>query len=79
MAHSTLPVFSHPDFPQVFEAALNQLVTRQVPQLSPCCYESAESRWGAGDAIACTQPAVIHDVATELDYCFAHYKAVNRG
>jgi hypothetical protein len=65
MAQHSLPVLPFHTFPQ--------------PQLSPCCHESAESRWGAGDAISCTQPAVIHDVATEQDYCFAHYKAVSRG
>jgi hypothetical protein len=81
MAQHSLPVLSHPAFPQVFEAAIDQQVRRLFPQpaLSVCCYQSPETFWGACDGIACLQPATIHDVATELDYCFTHYKAVHRG
>jgi hypothetical protein len=85
MAAKTLPVLTHPSFPQVFAAAISARVNRicfpNQPQthLSVCCYESPESSWGAADAIACNQTAMVHDVATEQDYCFAHYKAVRRG
>jgi hypothetical protein len=78
MAHSTLPSLTHPSFPQVFEAATAQLVDRlTVPQISICCYESPESRWGACDGgIPCNQPAVVVDVATELEYCARHARKV---
>jgi hypothetical protein len=80
MAQRSLAVLTHPSFPQVFAQALNQEVTRVAPQLSVCCYESPESYWGACDGgIRCTRTATIHDVATEQDYCFAHYREVRRG
>jgi len=43
------------------------------PQLSLCCWDDPETDF------SCQQPAVIHDVATELDYCARHYRAVRRG
>jgi hypothetical protein len=84
MAQRTLPVLTHPAFPQVLAAALgqevNQVAAFPVPtQLSVCCYESPESSWGAADAIACRRVAVVHDVATEMDYCALHYREVRRG
>jgi hypothetical protein len=80
MAHSTLPVLTHPHFPQVFAAALNSQVNRAVqPALSLCCYVSPESSWGACDSIECREVAVVHDVATEMDYCARHYRGVSRG
>jgi hypothetical protein len=85
MAQRTLPVLTHPAFPQVFAAAISQEVNRvafPVPpqiQLSTCCYESPESSWGAADAIACRRVAVVYDVATEMDYCALHYREVRRG
>jgi hypothetical protein len=82
MAHSTLPSLTHPSFPQVLNAALNVEVLRiaaQVrPQLSICCYQSPETSWGACDGQPCHRLAVIHDVASDLDYCFEHYQRVNR-
>jgi hypothetical protein len=27
----------------------------------------------------CTQPATVHDVATEQDFCFRHYQEARRG
>jgi hypothetical protein len=69
MAHSTLPVLPHPQFPQV------------VPEqtLSLCCYESPESVWGACDGQPCLEIARVHDVAREMDYCARHWREVSRG
>jgi hypothetical protein len=85
MAHSTLPVLTHPSFPQVFAAAISAEVNRVCfpvptqPQLSICCFTSPESSWGACDSIECRDVATVHDVATELDYCARHFRAVRRG
>jgi len=78
MSTRTLPSLSHPAFPQVFRAAIAQEVTRVSTQLSLCCYESpAEGLCGGG--YPCNEIAVVHDVATELDYCWRHYQGVRRG
>ena len=81
MSGSTLPVLTHPSFPQVFAAAITQEVNRAVaqPLLSTCCREFPESRWGAGDAVACTRKATIYDLETEQEYCFPCYREVRRG
>ncbi len=80
MAHSTLPVFRSPAFPQVFAAALTQEVTRVSahPQLSLCCYVSPVIGIADG-GYECKEPAVVHHVATEQDYCARHYREVGRG
>lgn len=71
MSHSTLPalpVLPFHTFPQ--------------PQLSLCCRETVISDGSTGEfnrAFPCTRPAVIHDLATEQDYCFECWKAVGRG
>jgi hypothetical protein len=84
MSVSTLPVLTHPQFPQVLTRALNQEVTRVTshPALSLCCHETVVEDGGTGEfnqAFPCVQPATIHDLATEQDYCFEHFRAVRRG
>lgn len=82
MAQRTLSVLTHPSFPQVFAAAISQSVNRvcDTPQLTICCYQDPESSWGACDGgYLCNELAVVHDVSTELDYCFKHYRMVSRG
>jgi hypothetical protein len=49
------------------------------PQRSVCSREFPESRWGAGDAVACTRTATIYDFATEQEYCFECWREVGRG
>jgi hypothetical protein len=73
MAHSTLPVLAHPDFPRVFSRAIDQMVTRAFvqPELHSCDYEDA--------FCDCREAAVVHDLATEFEYCVRHFLAVNRG
>jgi hypothetical protein len=94
MAHSTLPSLTHPSFPQVFEAATAQLVSRLVPtfpqlsdvldaaeaRLGECDWNDPESRYGACDGGSCHQDAVVHHLQSELEYCLQHFqKAVRRG
>jgi len=83
MAAQNLTTLTRSEFPQVLAQALNQEVTRVnrvvEAHLSICCYVSAESRWRACDAVECRQIATIHDIATEQEYCAAHYRDVQRG
>ena len=88
MSAKTLPVLTHPSFPQVFAAAIRSEVNRvcfpDQPriQLSFCCRETVISDGSTGEfnrAFPCSRPAVIHDLATEQDYCFECWKAVGRG
>jgi hypothetical protein len=78
MAHSTLPVFSHPHFPQVFNRTIDQAVRRLLarPQLGVCCYESPETLPGACDGQPCYRAAIVHDLATDQEFCARHFAAV---
>jgi hypothetical protein len=83
VAAKTIPVLTHPSFPQVFKAAISSLVTPPTfpsnPTSSVCCYEYPETTWGACDGQPCRRVAVVHDVATEMDYCALHYREVPNG
>lgn len=79
MAHSTLAVLAHPDFPQVLRAAIDRAVDRIIPSLGYCSYESAEPRWGACDGLPCKQKAVIHHLELQRDLCAKHFLEANRG
>lgn len=72
MASNNLPSLTHPDFPQVFSPAIDQMVTRIAaqPQLHACDYEDA--------FCDCRDAAVVHDLATDFEYCVYHFLAVNR-
>lgn len=70
-------VFHSPTFPQVFTKAIQSQV-RQL--LATCCYVSPESIPGSCDGgYPCNEPATIHDVSTEMDYCSRHGRMVCRG
>jgi hypothetical protein len=72
MAHSTLPVFSHPQFPQVFAAATHQLVREVSATLGLCDYETEHG--------SCTREATVHHVGYEMEFCADHFrKVVKRG
>lgn len=73
MAHSNLPVFSHPDFPQTFAAAIDRAVERMLakPQLGTCWFED--------EYTVCRKPATVHHLGTDFEYCAEHFKAVLRG
>ena len=77
MAAQHHTILTHPDFPQVLAKAIALEVSRVSKivesHLSICCYVSPESKWGAGDAVECRQIAVVHDIATEQEFCSAHY------
>lgn len=52
------------------------------PTLSLCCHETIVDDGGTGEfnqVFPCVKPATIHDLATEQDFCFEHYRAVGRG
>ena len=73
MAHSTLPSLTHSEFPQVFTQAIDDLVDRLAarPQLGQCWYED--------EYCDCRAQAVVHNLATEQEFCLRHFLAVNRG
>lgn len=77
MAHATLPSLPCPSFPQVLSQALDQEITR-VPQLSVCCYVYPVEGF-AGGGYECGEVAVVHQIATEQDFCARHWKAASRG
>jgi hypothetical protein len=49
------------------------------PAISLCCYVPPETSWGACDGVECSAAAVIHDLASEQDYCAKHWREVGRG
>jgi len=75
MAHSTLPVLTHQDFPQVFEDAVHfevLRVSKVVDQgLGFCAYED--------EHCDCRKPAVVHLLGSDSDYCLRHFREVSRG
>ena len=74
MAERTVPVFSHPDFPQVFKAALHHELLRVRAVLTLCGWESPESSPGRCDGgFPCNEPA------NESGFCVSHEMEVERG
>jgi hypothetical protein len=71
MAHSTLPVLAHPDFPQVFKSAMNAEVRRIVQRvdrvLGSCCFPR------------CQAEADLCDMETGCGYCRTHFREVDLG
>jgi hypothetical protein len=80
MAHSTLPVLTHPSFPQVLDQALTQEIRRLVekPVLSTCS-RTFETFHGSGNFISCPNKATIHDLGTDQEFCFPCWQEVGRG
>jgi hypothetical protein len=74
MVSSSLPVFAHPDFPQVFSAALQQFTQGAQPgSLFPQCDYSNEH-------CDCREAATVIHLPTDLGFCMTHYrKVVGRG
>ena len=76
MAAQHLTVLSRPQFPQVFEDAIHYEIRRVsaiVDQvlLGTCAFDD--------EHCDCRQPAVVHHLETESNYCLRHFQAVNRG
>lgn len=68
MAVATLPVLSHPQFPQAFVSATRNFM-QQV--LGECAFSD--------EHCDCRERAVVHHLGTDFDYCLRHFKAVTRG
>lgn len=84
MAHSTLAVLSAPDFPQILRLAIDRAVSRTLQQvdeshLDVCAHVSGESRIGACDSLPCNQPATVHHLESEVEYCEFHFRSVILG
>jgi hypothetical protein len=81
MSSETLPVFSHPDFPQVFTQAISHQSGRLFPRptlAQLCDYEFPESREGACDGRPCYHLAT-HVCANGLVSCDGHDAEVSCG
>ena len=80
MAHPTLAVLSLLEFSQLLgDRALawtDQILARA--ELFPCRYESPESSYGACDGVPCGAKATVLDLASEQEYCLAHFREVSR-
>jgi len=87
MAAHDLTVLSHPNFPQVLDAAIDhalgrmveRVLARHMPELGCCQYESPESYGGACDSEPCRALATVHHLASEQEFCLAHFLEVSRG
>jgi hypothetical protein len=79
-AHSTLPVLSHPSFPQVLFDALAFELRRIEKTLGLCAWQSPESSRGACDGgFPCQEPATVHHLSTDQPYCLSHFREVELG
>jgi hypothetical protein len=79
VAHSTLPVFSHPHFQQVLEALTGSEIRHVEQALGLCSHESPESRRGAcNGGFPCTEVATVHHLASGLEYCAGHFEEADR-
>ena len=85
MAERTLPVLTHPNFPQVLEAVMASEVRRvdrilsipTEPKLPACSHESPETYSGACDGgYGCHKPATVHELETGLDWCAQHFAEI---
>jgi hypothetical protein len=80
MAHSTLPVLSHPDFPQVLFDALASELRRVQTTLGLCAWQSPETSYGAcNGGFPCQELATVHHLATDEEFCLSHFREVDRG
>jgi hypothetical protein len=66
MSGSTLPVLSHPSFPQVFEAAIRRF--SDVQQFGLCDY--------ATEFGSCPHVATVHHLESEQEFCAGHFRKV---
>ena len=72
MAASNLSVSPRSAFPQVFTRSIDRF-TRSIldrPKLGVCCY--------SGPGFDCNQPAIVHDLASEMEYCAKHFQRIAR-
>ena len=83
MAHSTLSVLAHPRFPQQFEAAFQQFVTRiRREVLGSCCHEIRVSHGSTGEfdeSFPCRNLATVHHLDSDQEYCAKHFLEGSRG
>jgi hypothetical protein len=75
-ASRTLPVISHPEFPQVFNQAILARI-RMVPSarthLSRCDWEQADSSPRFQDGYQCMELGTVYDLKSDREFCPCHY------
>jgi hypothetical protein len=72
MAAETLPVLSHPSFPQVFTAAMDWETSRILAAIRLHCCDFED------EYCDCRDLATVHHLASEQDFCLRHFEAVSR-
>lgn len=88
MAQHTLAALATQEFPQIFAAAMDRQVAlfdrvltiaMAKQNLTTCHYETPESRPGACDGgVPCRSLATVHELASEMEFCAAHFAAGER-
>ncbi|MGH9505257.1 MAG: hypothetical protein ACRD20_20580 [Terriglobales bacterium] len=73
MSSHTLPVLAHPEFPHVFQSAIDRYVERisLAQDLGTCWFED--------EHCDCHQLATVHLLGSDFNYCARHFAEVTRG
>ncbi|HEY1800066.1 MAG TPA: hypothetical protein VGG46_03945 [Terriglobales bacterium] len=87
MVSHTVAVIHHPEFPQVYSAAIDDaiacvdrvLLAHSALQLGSCQYEYPETVSGACNGELCAARATVFDLSEEMEYCGKHFREVSRG
>jgi hypothetical protein len=78
VAHSTL-ARPEADLSAVLSSFIDRILNK--PVLGTCCYvRSVVSRDATGqdaEVFTCGDPAIVHDLASDEEYCAAHFRAVS--
>ena len=77
MAAPTLPVLTHPHFPQVFTPAIDVRIRAVEKVLGLCDWTEPESHSGACDGgFSCIERATVHHLLSGNEFCLSHFREV---
>jgi hypothetical protein len=79
MAAPNLPSLPLAGFAQLIPALASREIQHVNRILGLCEYEFPESSYGRCDGFPCQEPAVIHHLESEHEYCLSHFREVDRG
>lgn len=66
MASRTLPVLTHPSFPQVFTPAMHERIRRIGQILNLCDHED--------EKYCCPARATVHHLSSGQELCLSHFR-----
>lgn len=86
MAHSTLAVLAHPEFPQIYADAIDEAIAcvdrvlsrYKTPALESCQFVYHDD-CGPAAGLSCRKAATITCLSDEQEYCLGHFEEVGRG